>query len=126
MKYFMFGAISSAFLLFGLSYVYGLTGATNLREIGRVIQTNGASPLMAVGFAVHHRRVWIQGGGRAVSLVGAGRLRRCADARGCVYCDRLESRQLLRVCKGHAAWLFRDGGRGLSLRRLCDVAGQRC
>lgn len=48
-KYFMFGAISSAFLLFGLSYVYGLTGATNLREIAKVIQANGASPLMAVG-----------------------------------------------------------------------------
>ena len=27
-KYFMFGAISSAFLLFGLSYVFGVTGTT--------------------------------------------------------------------------------------------------
>ena len=29
-KYFMFGAISSAFLLFGLSYVYGVTGTTSI------------------------------------------------------------------------------------------------
>ncbi len=42
-KYFMFGAISSAFLLFGLSYLYGVTGTTNIREI--VAQP---SPLMAV------------------------------------------------------------------------------
>lgn len=33
MKYVINGAISTAILLFGLSYVYGLTGTTNLREI---------------------------------------------------------------------------------------------
>jgi NADH-quinone oxidoreductase subunit N len=49
LKYFMFGAISSAFLLFGLSYIYGLTGTTNLREIAQAVQSNGPSPLMAVG-----------------------------------------------------------------------------
>ena len=47
-KYFMFGAISSAFLLFGMSYLYGVTGATNLREIAAVIQTTGSSPLLVV------------------------------------------------------------------------------
>jgi NADH-quinone oxidoreductase subunit N len=46
-KYFMFGAISSAFLLFGLSYVYGVTGTTNLREIGELVKPN-ESPLLAV------------------------------------------------------------------------------
>src|SRR4029077_17947800 len=39
-KYFMFGAISSAFLLFGLSYLYGATGTTNLREIGELVKPN--------------------------------------------------------------------------------------
>jgi NADH-quinone oxidoreductase subunit N len=38
-KYFMFGAIASAFLLFGLSYLYGVTGTTNLPEM----QTSFAS-----------------------------------------------------------------------------------
>ena len=47
-KYFMFGAISSAFLLFGMSYLYGVTGSTNLREIGTAIQTIGSSPLLVV------------------------------------------------------------------------------
>ncbi|MCG3148010.1 MAG: NAD(P)H-quinone oxidoreductase subunit 2, chloroplastic [Verrucomicrobiae bacterium] len=45
-KYFMFGAISSAFLLFGLSYVYGITGTTNIREIAA--QTT-SSTLLSVG-----------------------------------------------------------------------------
>ena len=47
-KYFMFGAISSAFLLFGMSYLYGVTGATNLREIAAAIQNTGSSPLLVV------------------------------------------------------------------------------
>jgi NADH-quinone oxidoreductase subunit N len=51
-KYFMFGAISSAFLLFGLSYVYGVTGATNILAIREAIKNTGGlgmSPLLATG-----------------------------------------------------------------------------
>jgi NADH-quinone oxidoreductase subunit N len=51
-KYFMFGAISSAFLLFGLSYVYGVTGATSLQAIRDAVKTTaglGMSPLLATG-----------------------------------------------------------------------------
>jgi NADH-quinone oxidoreductase subunit N len=33
MKYYLFGGMSAAFLLFGFSYLYGLTGTTNLNEI---------------------------------------------------------------------------------------------
>jgi NADH-quinone oxidoreductase subunit N len=44
-KYFMFGAISSAFLLFGLSYLVGLTGTTNIRELAMA----PVSPLLSVG-----------------------------------------------------------------------------
>ena len=47
-KYFMFGAVASAFLLFGMSYLYGVTGATNLRQIAHVIHGTGLSPLLAV------------------------------------------------------------------------------
>jgi len=47
-KYFMFGAISSAFLLFGMSYLYGVTGATNLNEIAAAIQMTGSTPLLVV------------------------------------------------------------------------------
>jgi len=34
LKYYVFGALSSAFLLFGLSYLYGMTGETSLSAIG--------------------------------------------------------------------------------------------
>jgi NADH-quinone oxidoreductase subunit N len=34
LKYYVFGALSSAFLLFGLSYIYGITGETSLSKIG--------------------------------------------------------------------------------------------
>ena len=45
LKYFMFGAISSAFLLFGLSLVFGVTGTTNIREL----MTGSLTPLLGVG-----------------------------------------------------------------------------
>ncbi len=51
-KYFMFGAISSAFLLFGLSYVFGVTGTTGLQAIRETVQNTGGlamSPLLATG-----------------------------------------------------------------------------
>ena len=51
-KYFMFGAISSAFLLFGLSYVLGVTGTTSLREIQAHFSSNPSqslSPLLNAG-----------------------------------------------------------------------------
>ncbi len=47
LKYFMVGAVSSAFLLFGLSYVVGTTGATNLRDLAAHLATHataGTSP----------------------------------------------------------------------------------
>jgi NADH-quinone oxidoreductase subunit N len=45
LKYFLFGAISSAFLLFGLSYVFGVAGTTNLRAMAELTMT----PLLGVG-----------------------------------------------------------------------------
>jgi NADH-quinone oxidoreductase subunit N len=41
MKYVINGGISTAITLFGLSYMYGLTGSTNLQEIVLVLQTEG-------------------------------------------------------------------------------------
>ncbi|HYX27859.1 MAG TPA: NADH-quinone oxidoreductase subunit N, partial [Pyrinomonadaceae bacterium] len=50
MKYFLLGAFSSGILLYGMSVVYGLTGSTNLGEIGRNL--NGVTelrPLLLIG-----------------------------------------------------------------------------
>ncbi len=47
LKYFMFGAVSSAFLLFGLSYLFGVAGTTNLRAMSAVL--TGMDPLVGTG-----------------------------------------------------------------------------
>lgn len=37
LKYFVLGALSSSFLLFGMSLIYGFTGSTNFAEISKSI-----------------------------------------------------------------------------------------
>jgi len=43
LKYFLLGAFSSAFLLYGISIIYGLTGTTNLSGIASYISEGGLS-----------------------------------------------------------------------------------
>jgi NADH-quinone oxidoreductase subunit N len=50
LKYYLFGAMSAAFLLFGFSYFYGLTGATQLSGIQDAIVQSGPSPLFYVAW----------------------------------------------------------------------------
>jgi NADH-quinone oxidoreductase subunit N len=50
MKYYLFGGMSAAFLLFGFSYLYGLTGSTNLLEIQYAIFWKGPAPLLYVAW----------------------------------------------------------------------------
>jgi len=52
MKYYLFGGMSAAFLLFGFSYFYGLTGSTNLLEIRSAIVRSGPTPLFYVAWAL--------------------------------------------------------------------------
>ncbi|MDH4027425.1 MAG: NADH-quinone oxidoreductase subunit N [Nitrospirota bacterium] len=51
MKYFFLGAFSSAFLLYGISLTYGLTGSTNIGEIAAMIHTTGitGNPVLTLG-----------------------------------------------------------------------------
>jgi NADH-quinone oxidoreductase subunit N len=48
LKYFLFGGMSAAFTLFGISLVYGLSGSTNLSQIGANLVTGKsvADPLL--------------------------------------------------------------------------------
>jgi NADH-quinone oxidoreductase subunit N len=48
LKYFLFGGMSAAFLLFGFSLLYGLSGSTNLPEIARQLAGRGLDPLLLV------------------------------------------------------------------------------
>jgi len=50
LKYYLFGGMSAAFLLFGFSYFYGLTGSTNLSAIQLAIADSGPSPLFYVAW----------------------------------------------------------------------------
>ena len=55
MKYYLFGGMSAAFLLFGFSYLYGLSGSTNLHEIMLALWTSNAvnaSPLLYVALVM--------------------------------------------------------------------------
>lgn len=52
LKYFLFGSISAAFLLFGLSLIYGITGSTQLSEIGLALQSRTMEPILGVGLAM--------------------------------------------------------------------------
>ncbi len=61
LKYFLLGSFATAFLLYGVAWIYGLTGTTNLTEIraaimaGRIEEGNvmllAATAMMFVGFA---------------------------------------------------------------------------
>jgi NADH-quinone oxidoreductase subunit N len=50
MKYYLFGGMSAAFLLFGFSYFYGLSGSTNLQQIQRSLAASGPNPLVYVAW----------------------------------------------------------------------------
>ena len=52
MKYYLFGGMSAAFLLFGFSYFYGLTGSTNLTVIEWRIAYSGPTPLFYVAWVL--------------------------------------------------------------------------
>ena len=59
LKYFLLGSFATAFLLYGVAWVYGMTGSTNLLEIREAItkgvpsmtMVSAAAGLMLVGFA---------------------------------------------------------------------------
>jgi len=55
LKYYLFGGMSAAFLLFGFSYLYGITGSTNLHQImlaSFFSSASGAAPLLYVALVM--------------------------------------------------------------------------
>ena len=82
MKYFVLGAFSSAFFLYGIALVYGATGSTSLGEIATFLGQHRPAPtgVLLAGIGAAPRRPRLQGGGRAVPLLDARRLPGRADA----------------------------------------------
>jgi NADH-quinone oxidoreductase subunit N len=52
LKYFLFGGVSAAFLLFGLSLIYGFSRAATLPEVATALAANPTSPLALAGLAM--------------------------------------------------------------------------
>ncbi len=52
LKYFLFGGMSAAFTLFGLSLLYGISGATNLIQIAATLQGRGLDPLLVLAIVM--------------------------------------------------------------------------
>lgn len=52
LKYFLFGSTSSAFTLFGISLLYGISGTTSLEAIAHKLATTAVQPLLAVGIVM--------------------------------------------------------------------------
>jgi NADH-quinone oxidoreductase subunit N len=52
LKYFLLGGVSAAFLLFGFSLIYGLTGSISLPVISRQLAVAGMSPMLLVSLVM--------------------------------------------------------------------------
>src|SRR5215470_12142458 len=52
LKYFLFGSTASAFTLFGISLVYGMTATTGLAAIAAKLATTSIQPLLEVGIVM--------------------------------------------------------------------------
>lgn len=52
LKYYLFGGMSAALMLFGFSYLYGLTGTTNLSGIAASLAAQSVSPLFIVALVL--------------------------------------------------------------------------
>jgi len=68
-KYFLFGAVASAFLYFGMTYLYGLTGETRLSEISDVLANRGIDTLATGPLAVVALAFIIVGFGFKIAVV---------------------------------------------------------
>jgi NADH-quinone oxidoreductase subunit N len=52
MKYFLFGGMAAAFLLFGFSLLYGLSGSTNLPQLAGALQGRPLDPLVVLAMVM--------------------------------------------------------------------------
>ena len=52
LKYFLFGSTASAFTLFGISLIYGMSGTTGLAYISHKLASTSVQPLLAVGIVM--------------------------------------------------------------------------
>lgn len=51
-KYFIFGSVAAAFLLYGFSLIFGYTGSSDLPGIGLALRNESMEPILAVGLVM--------------------------------------------------------------------------
>jgi NADH:ubiquinone oxidoreductase subunit 2 (subunit N) len=90
-KYLIIGALSSAFMVFGIALIWGTTGEINFTKLAAVapqyLNFSG-------GCFVSVDRAWVQDLRGSISNLGAGRLSGRADSDQCLSGRGLESRRL--------------------------------
>ena len=99
-KYFLLGAFSSAFFLYGVAFAFAVSGSTRLDALGAAMSTAAArepSTDSAARGRPADRRLRVQDLGRAVPHVDAGRLRGRADDRHRVHVDGRQGGGVRRV-----------------------------
>ena len=98
LKYFLLGAFSTGFLLYGIALIYGATGTIKLEPIERRAHASGDRQSAA---AARRRpaadRLRLQGRRRALPYVDARRLRGRADAGHGVHGGRGQDRRVRRL-----------------------------
>jgi NADH-quinone oxidoreductase subunit N len=52
LKYFLLGSFATAFLLYGVAWIYGITGSTNLVEIRHVLTSGPIHPMVGIAAAL--------------------------------------------------------------------------
>ncbi len=72
-KYLLFGAMTSAVMLFGFSFLYGFTGTTNLyADCARRSKADRCPASLVIACHAGAGWFWLQDLGRAVPFLGAG------------------------------------------------------
>ncbi len=52
LKYFLFGSVAAAFLLYGMSLIFGVCGTTELQAMSAALRKNAQEPILTAGLAM--------------------------------------------------------------------------
>src|SRR6266403_1290079 len=100
LKYFLFGSTSSAFTLFGISLIYGMSGTTSLAAISEKLGTVSVQPLLADGIVM--------------TLIGFGFNIGRQPRRACA----IKRAQIARLLGSRACWIHTHWARCRRSRRI--------
>ena len=121
LKYFITGAFSSAFFLYGVALLYGVSGSTCARRAiaarACARRPRAAAALAAAGRGPAAGGLRLQGGERALPHVGARRLRGRAHHRDRPHGGGRQGRRLRRACCACSLQALPGAGRPTGSRR---------